>query len=274
MELAVRIASALVFGPALLAIIWYSNSLGYTTFIAALMAFAGWEWAKLAGAGSTLMRASFAIGMGAITLALITQATSEITQTLVLLGMLIWLANLSWLARPQLLNAANGTPLVLKVALGCVVLSVAGLSLARIQQAHLGQGLTIVFFLIIWSADIGAYGAGRLFGRRKLAPSISPGKSWEGVVGGQILVALVIWLLLKFTPEGLKLGSWLYPLAAITAAVSVVGDLFISVLKRQRELKDTGRLLPGHGGVLDRFDSTVAAAPFFLAGLYWAERLT
>ncbi len=273
MELAVRIASALVFGPALLAIIWYSNQLGYTAFIAALMALAAGEWAKLAGAESLITRLGLAATVGLITLALITLAPTSISQVLVLLGLACWLVNLSWLAQPQLLSAPTGSPFTLKIALGCGILSVAGLSLARIQEVPLGEGLTIVFFLIIWSADIGAYAAGRLFGRRKLAPSISPGKSWEGVVGGQVLVVIVVSLLLKYTPTGLNLGPWLYPLAAVTAAISVVGDLFISVLKRQRQLKDTGRLLPGHGGVLDRFDSTIAAAPFFLTGLYWAGRV-
>ena len=116
----------------------------------------------------------------------------------------------------------------------------------------------------VWAADIGAYVTGRLIGRVKLAPQVSPGKTWEGVGGGVLLALAVAWVA----------SAWLdlapLPLLAVavpTALVSVIGDLTVSMLKRNIGLKDTGRLLPGHGGVMDRIDGLIAAVPAYAAGL-------
>jgi phosphatidate cytidylyltransferase len=119
---------------------------------------------------------------------------------------------------------------------------------------------------LVWLADIGAYFSGRKFGKRKLAPSISPGKTWEGVYGG-VLVNL-IWILLVFwLIDGWGIGLLPFVLIGVaTVAISVVGDLFESVLKREAGVKDSGQLLPGHGGVLDRIDSVIAATPVFVSG--------
>lgn len=122
------------------------------------------------------------------------------------------------------------------------------------------------FLILIWVADSGAYFSGQIFGRHKLAPHISPGKSVEGVVGallGGILCAgVLVWLQWLKIPAPL-----LMLLCASTVMVSVGGDLWESVLKRERGVKDSGNILPGHGGVLDRIDSQIAAGPFFVAGL-------
>jgi phosphatidate cytidylyltransferase len=115
-------------------------------------------------------------------------------------------------------------------------------------------------FMLAWGADIGAYFAGHAFGRRKLAPRVSPGKTWEGVIGG-LALALAVCALGAFwlTPGWV---GWL-PVIVLLVAVSVFGDLFESVLKRATGVKDSGTLLPGHGGVLDRIDSLLAVLPVF-----------
>lgn len=134
----------------------------------------------------------------------------------------------------------------------------------------LGRELVLAAFVIVWAADIGAYACGRRFGRRKLAPAVSPGKTWEGVSGGLaaagLVGALVAWRL------GLPVGV-LLAIALVTALVSVLGDLNVSLFKRNVGLKDSGRLLPGHGGVLDRIDSLTAAVPVFALGLELAGLL-
>jgi phosphatidate cytidylyltransferase len=129
-----------------------------------------------------------------------------------------------------------------------------------------GAGYVFYLLLIIWAADIGAYFAGRAFGRLKLAPQVSPNKSWEGLLGGLaggLALALAGAAVLKLP----LLASGALGLAVVIA--SVVGDLTESMFKRHAGLKDSGRLLPGHGGVLDRIDSLIAGVPFFALGLGW-----
>jgi len=157
---------------------------------------------------------------------------------------------------------------------GLLVLSSTWLALLSLHQRADDGPLLLVFLLIlIWSADIGAYFAGRRWGRVKLAPGVSPGKTWEGVYGA-LAGALVCGLFLAWwQAPGLLQALLLLLLCLLTAGVSIVGDLFESMLKRQRGVKDSSQLLPGHGGVLDRIDSLTAAAPLFLFGLMLTERL-
>jgi phosphatidate cytidylyltransferase len=127
--------------------------------------------------------------------------------------------------------------------------------------------LVLLLILLVVAADVGAYFGGRKFGRHKLAPAVSPGKTWEGVAGGLVAAMLmatagIYWLHLTPLP--------FFALSALVVVASIVGDLTESMFKRHAGLKDSGSLLPGHGGVLDRVDSVTAAAPFFLIGL---ERL-
>ena len=125
-------------------------------------------------------------------------------------------------------------------------------------------------FVIVWAAYIGAYACGRRFGKRKLAPAVSPGKTWEGVSGGLLAAGLVG--VLAAWQLGLPVGVLLV-IALVTALFSVLGDLNVSLFKRNVGLKDSGRLLPGHGGVLDRIDSLTAAVPVFARGLELAGLL-
>ncbi len=136
---------------------------------------------------------------------------------------------------------------------------------------HFEQGGWLLMYLLtlVWVADIGAYFSGKRFGKNKLAPAISPGKTREGVAGGLALNAL--WITLVFYLSGgwgMDYVSFLL-LGLVTSSISVVGDLYESVLKREAGMKDSGKILPGHGGVLDRIDSVIAATPVFLSGLFW-----
>ena len=130
-----------------------------------------------------------------------------------------------------------------------------------------GDEYFLLLMLLIWGADSGAYFVGRKFGRRKLAPSVSPGKSVEGVLGGIgfALVVMLVFLQVQGIATEKYFGYLL--LTIVVTSVSVLGDLFESLFKRESGMKDSGQILPGHGGVLDRIDSLTAAAPFFLLGL-------
>jgi phosphatidate cytidylyltransferase len=139
--------------------------------------------------------------------------------------------------------------------------------LALVQLRIPGPGVLLAILAIVWMADIAAYFSGKTFGKHKLAPSISPGKTWEGALGagvGVVLYGIGLRHGFSFAPVGLPL--WVIALLAVTA-VSIVGDLFESMLKRQSGLKDSSNVLPGHGGVLDRIDSLTSTLP--VVALCW-----
>lgn len=130
-----------------------------------------------------------------------------------------------------------------------------------------GTYLFLYVCLLVWGADSGAYFVGRAFGKRKLAPKVSPGKSWEGVIGGLITSGIIAFVFLQLTPSnvfGRELATLPFILVSIaTVAISILGDLAESMFKRQAGIKDSSQLIPGHGGILDRIDSLTAAIPFF-----------
>jgi phosphatidate cytidylyltransferase len=130
-----------------------------------------------------------------------------------------------------------------------------------------GEYLVLLLLVIIWSADTGAYFAGRRWGRHKLAPTISPGKTREGLLGGTLLATLSTVLIAGWFLPTPPSPALLVALAVLTTLFSAGGDLFVSLHKRTVGLKDSGRLFPGHGGVLDRFDSLLAGAPLFALGI-------
>jgi phosphatidate cytidylyltransferase len=140
------------------------------------------------------------------------------------------------------------------------------LFLALVILYNAAPELLLFALLIVWVADTGAYFAGKAMGRVKLAPAISPGKTWEGVIGG--LLAVVVLTVLRSTWADTDLAVFI-PFCLAVAAISIVGDLTVSMFKRTAGLKDSGSLFPGHGGVLDRIDSVAAAAPLFALGLGW-----
>lgn len=180
------------------------------------------------------------------------------------LGLLFWgFAFIAIITFPKS-QVVWGQPLIVAFAfLLLLPLFLQGLS--YLYFLNQGKALILLMLCIVWAADIGAYLFGKSFGKHKLIPQVSPGKSWEGAFGGFILVLIVASI------GGLMLHpkSWLiwYVLAAFITIISIFGDLLISILKRRCHLKDTGSLIPGHGGVLDRLDSLIAATPFFYCGI-------
>jgi phosphatidate cytidylyltransferase len=157
-----------------------------------------------------------------------------------------------------------GRPLVALV--GLPVLLPSWWLLLTLHGAPMGPQLALTLMSIVWAADVGGYAFGRLFGRIKLAPRVSPGKTWEGVTGGAIAAGIAAGVAARIL--GLPMTGFVV-LGVVTALVSVLGDLTESMFKRNVGLKDSGALFPGHGGVLDRFDSLMAAIPLFVIGLVW-----
>ncbi len=257
MDLRRRVITAVLLAPAAVALILYAPSGALALVLGALLMVAALEWAPLAGCTDPLRPWLYAIGMAALTGLAWWYAFDHpaVARGLLGLGLLWWAFAAAWVACrwPLGRNA--------KLAVGPLVLVPAWFAVVALhEQAH-GPELVLLMLLIIWGADVGAYFTGHRFGRTKLAPEVSPGKTWEGVWGGAALAVAVAWVgavLIGLDPVRTV------AVALLTVAVSVVGDLTESLLKRQAGAKDSGTLLPGHGGVLDRLDSLFAAAPVFL----------
>jgi len=224
-----------------------------------------WEWARFGGLNRAPARFAYTCAI-ALLLRLFWQWTGDPLHLLVVLGIACgwWAIAFLWL-----LLAPERNQRWLTLACGVPVLVPTFVSLARLTIANHGfaPGPAIVLWLVLLviSADIGAYFAGRRFGRRKLAPRVSPGKTWEGVVGGLCAVALTALSgALYFGLPALACVAF----GCVVGIFSVVGDLTESMFKRSAGLKDSGALLPGHGGLLDRIDSVTAAAPIYALGLF------
>jgi phosphatidate cytidylyltransferase len=224
-----------------------------------------WEWAGFGALRKPLARALYTLAV-ALALALSWRWTETFSHLIALMSAACawWIVALFWLILAPAWNRR-----VLTLFCGLAVLAPAFVALARLQISAAGfaRGPRIVLWLILMvcAADIGAYFAGRAFGARKLAPRVSPGKTWEGALGGLAMVAVIA--------AGGALYFGLPPLivvvfGCVVGIFSVIGDLTESMFKRAAALKDSGTLLPGHGGLLDRIDSVTAAAPLYALGLF------
>lgn len=255
-----RVITALVVAPLAALAVFMLPGPWFGGVMAVVFAIGAHEWGNLAYPGRRLP-AWLLAGVILLVCALLLWGETH-ALVLMLASVPFWLLGLLWLARPAL-----SVPGWLKYLSAVPLLLGAWAGIHRLQGDPLGPWLLCTLVLLVWGADIGAYIAGRLFGRHRLAPAISPGKTWEGVGGGLILaggVALVsAWLM------DLKNPDWFVVICVAASLLSVAGDLIESILKRQAGTKDSGMLLPGHGGVLDRMDSLLIATPVFALGLAW-----
>ncbi len=266
------ISAAVLLALAVYAVLTLSNAQLAVAF--AIVALAGaWEWSALIGIRILAGRLFYvALLAGVLGLLWQIQDADGIMPMVLSLAVLWWLAVflrlLAYSAHPSPRSARP----VLQAFAGLFVLVPAWAALVVLHaHAYHGAHLLLFFFALIWLADSSAYFVGRRFGKTRLAPHISPGKTRAGVYGS----------LLATLPVALAGGIWLgiparllapfVLLSVVTVVFSIIGDLYESMIKRQSGAKDSGRLLPGHGGVLDRIDSLTAAAPIFLSGLRWLQ---
>ena len=230
---------------------------------AAVMVLAAWEWSAFLGWRLPRLRGAYAGGT-----ALLLATSGALVPAVVGLQGVLWIALLWWaIAFLWILRFPTPIPPAIAALAGLLVLIPSWLSMVAILQVpDNGPALLLLALCIIFAADIGAYFAGHRFGRVKLAPQVSPGKTWEGLIGGMLLSATTA------AAGGVVLGlspGVMVPLGLGVAALSVVGDLTESMFKRSVGLKDSGHVIPGHGGVLDRIDSITAAMPLFALALSW-----
>lgn len=264
---AILIVAVLFVALALLPPIWLS------AVFAVVILLAAWEWSDLSGLQSPAGRGFFVLAC-LVAMALLAwnvtlyQEIDALQLREVLAAVAVWWAiSLLWVkGYPQ--SAGIWGSRFLRVAMGLLVLAPAWLAISYLGFLRNGPLWILLVVALVAAADIGAYFSGRRWGKRKLAPSVSPGKSWEGFWGGlvsaMLLMALIHGLFTAKMPGNLPA---MMALAAFTVLASVLGDLLESMVKRHRGIKDSGQLLPGHGGLLDRIDSLTAAVPVFTLGL-------
>ena len=229
--------------------------------IAAVFVAGAWEWGGFLFDDQRGGRIAYMVFIGAgMASAFFFAAEPAAFANLLQVGIAWWLLALAWL-----FFFPTPIPAAMTWICGALVLIPAWAALDRLYTQQSPE-LLIFVLLIVWVADIGAYFVGKGFGRVKLAPSISPGKTWEGVLGGLTAVSILAALASGVFSWDLKV---LVPFCLAVALVSIVGDLTVSMFKRTAGVKDSGSLFPGHGGVLDRIDSVAAAAPLFVFALAW-----
>jgi phosphatidate cytidylyltransferase len=258
-----RVITAIVLLAVFLPVTLFAPVAAFGVLIGVVVVFAAWEWARLLKAGST----------GSLVYAAIAAAVVALSTRLDAPRPLFQAAGIFWIvAGPYVLLRkpvlAAGAWRTFLLAAGLVIFAACWHALVAARTA--GVAFVLSLLLVVWLADIGAYFAGKAFGRHKLAPAISPGKTWEGAAGGWaavMVVSVAAIVLHAFEPTlysalaaALGVGRALFVLSVLVA-FSVVGDLFESMMKRQAGVKDSSGLLPGHGGVLDRIDALLPVLP-------------
>ncbi len=265
-----RVLTALLLAPLVIVLVVFAPTALFATVAAISFLAALWEWAALSGAKSFLLRGALMVLAALAFAALWTWRSTPLSVWVIAIGVAWWLLVCVWLRHFAFGAAPTRQNLALKLLAGLFVMLPAWMALVSVH-AHVphGQWWTLLALFIVWAADIGAYSSGRMFGQRKLAPQISPGKTWAGAYGalvaGGVTMLVGAWLL---DVRGGRLIALLL-LALLTVGISIVGDLLESLMKRHAKVKDSGSLFPGHGGLMDRLDSVFAALPVFAAGLLW-----
>ncbi len=269
-----RVITALIMAGLFLAAIAYVPIPGLALLFGILVGLGAWEWSRMAGWRHRLARALYVALVLAALLAVYVycelgeQPPRALVQPLLGLACLWWSFALLWVkGYPE--SAVLWRSVLMRSAMGLLILVPGWLAAVYLLNFPPGGLLMVILVIVAATADIGAYFAGKRFGRHKLAVSVSPAKTWEGFWGGVVASTLLAVLLWSQLPErAAHIG--IVSVAAViltTALASVIGDLTVSMVKRESGVKDSGSLLPGHGGVLDRLDSLCASAPVFALGL-------
>lgn len=266
-----RLITAIIMMTVFLAALVFLPTSLFAAFMATVVLIGAWEWANLAGLSAVWQRLVYVVsmalllGFGANYLqvaelrAPVSEQTGQAFKIILTIACTWWALALLWVQTyPQ--SALLWRSRAVRALMGFLVLAPAWVGLVYLRAQDFGVGLILLLIATVICSDTGGYFAGRRWGKTKLAPEVSPGKTWEGVAGGvvaNIILSLLVW---SIWGGGLAL---LLAIVIPTALVSILGDLQESMLKRHRGIKDSSGLLPGHGGLLDRVDSLTAAAPVF-----------
>ncbi|NMP25301.1 phosphatidate cytidylyltransferase [Rahnella sp. SAP-1] len=270
-----RIITALILIPIVIAALFLLPPVGFAVVTVIVCMLAAWEWGQFSGFTSRTQRVWLAILCGFLLAAMMLSlpAYQQSVQLLQVKGSL-WLSLCWWLLafvlvifypssaalwrHSRILRLVFGLLTIVPFFWGMISLRTYGYA----ENHYNGAWWLLYVMLLVWGADSGAYLFGKLFGKHKLAPRVSPGKTWEGLIGGLLTSALISWLFGRYAPLDV-VPSTLLVCSIVAALASVLGDLTESMFKREAGIKDSGNLIPGHGGIMDRIDSLTAAVPVF-----------
>ena len=269
--LELRLITAVVLASLLLGSLAWGIPTWWGLVLGMFAAIGAWEWSYLAGWRRTSARVLYTALITAVLPLLYGLASTSWASGIIFIGALWWVMAAVLVFFYQAGHESVPLSGAIRGVMGCAVLVPAWLALLNLFAHPRGVPLLLVLFTLVWLADSMAFFAGRRLGRHKLASRVSPGKSWEGFYAGMLasLVPPLVYSVMSDLP-GATL-TILVLLCLVCAAFSVVGDLLVSMFKRAAQAKDSGHILPGHGGVLDRIDSITAAAPIFATGVCMLE---
>lgn len=269
-----RILTALVLIPFVIYSILFASKQGFTYGLAIVLLLATLEWNNFVAFKNKINAWLFSAVVTLSFLLLEYLSEIEYIRLVIYLSLVWWLASLPLLFSFPFKSSHWLQQQSAKIVIGFIMLlsTFLALNLLRNSDSY-GADYVIYLLLIIWIADSGAYFAGRAWGNRKLIPNVSPGKSWEGVYGALFATLIAAFFALNLLNITSAQSLFFIVLTLVTVIYSVIGDLSESMFKRMVGLKDSGNILPGHGGILDRIDSLTSALPIFLVGLWLMEKM-
>ena len=268
-----RVITALTLTPFVIWGVFSLPAFYFTLFVLIIVALASWEWAHLSGITNTFSKVIYAIAAVASLMLLVwyLDITHDDFYILLYISIFWWLYRVIRILTFRTPGSAAAS-IVGKLSLATALSSIVALiipfyAILYLRDVYSFHGYLFYLLMLIWSVDVFAYFFGKYLGKNKLAPHVSPGKTWEGIYGA--LVATVFAAVIGAFSFGFTLneGVIFFALSLVVVIASIFGDLSESLYKRQNAVKDSGNLLPGHGGMLDRVDSLSAAAPFYVSGL-------
>ena len=267
-----RLLTAFLMGPIILWGIYSLPELWFSFAAVILVTIGSWEWAAFIGLTKSLERALFVIFNVALYLVVLYLQNMSINYAVIYSSVAWWLISIPLLLKFPFKDNNFLRLNFIKGLVGVVLLLATLISMVLIRSnPNYGPEFVLYIILMIWFADSGAYFAGRRFGKNKLLPKVSPGKTWEGVIGALVVTvtsSIIAINILNIPPSD---SVFFVLITFISVAYSIVGDLSESMFKRMSDIKDSGHILPGHGGILDRIDSLMSALPIFFIGLLLME---
>ena len=269
-----RLLTAFLMGPIILWGIFSLPENWFAISAVVLVTMGAWEWSALTGLAKTSHRSMFVLLSLFLFVSVLFLQNANINLAIILTSLVWWIISIPLLLSYPFSDKNIIHLKFIKGAVGIVLLLATLISMVLIRSnSYYGPEFVLYVILLIWFADSGAYFAGRALGKNKLLPNVSPGKTWEGVAGAiaitLIMSVVAIYILNISSSETIPFIL----VTIVTVVYSVVGDLSESMFKRMSHIKDSGHILPGHGGILDRIDSLMSALPVFFAGLWLMEKM-